>query len=232
MNLNEYQALAQRTADITGYAPVTACGHRQRPEPFGKWPGAGLDRKAGETAITDLDKKLLNGCMGMCGEAGECIDLLKKHMMQGHELDREKMIKEIGDVLWYVAEAASALGVTLDEVAERNIAKLKARYPDGFSSEKSINRAPENETVEYENVALRNFIEKAQSDIRMLDALQVITEEAERITRSNIIPDDCKRTWDLFETVRIAIDEGVMKNGYRFGASSGFHLAEETHCTG
>ena len=107
MNLNEYQALAQRTADITG---------------------------------DDLQKKLLNGCMGMCGEAGECIDALKKHMMQGHELDREKMIKEIGDVLWYVAEAASALGVTLDEVAERNIAKLKARYPDGFSSEKSIHR--------------------------------------------------------------------------------------------
>lgn len=109
MTLNEYQLLAQRTADITG---------------------------------NDLEKKLLNGCMGMCGEAGECIDVLKKHMMQGHEPDFEKMIKELGDVLWYVAETATALGVTLEEVAQRNIAKLKARYPDGFCADKSIHRKP------------------------------------------------------------------------------------------
>lgn len=53
--------------------------------------------------------KIENGCMGLNGEAGECIDLLKKYLYQGHELDREKMIEELGDVLWYCAELAEGL---------------------------------------------------------------------------------------------------------------------------
>ena len=83
--------------------------------------------------------KIENGCMGLCGEAGECIDLMKKARFQGHELDREKMIEELGDVLWYCAELACGLGVTLEEVAERNITKLRRRYPDGFDAERSRN---------------------------------------------------------------------------------------------
>ena len=84
--------------------------------------------------------KLLNGCMGLNGEAGECIDLLKKHYFQGHALDRKKLAEELGDVLWYCAELATGLGVTLDEVAERNIAKLRRRYPEGFDPERSVRR--------------------------------------------------------------------------------------------
>ena len=81
-------------------------------------------------AITDTTAdKLLNGCMGLNGEAGECIDLLKKHLFQGHELDREKLIEELGDVLWYCAELAAGLDVGLAEVARRNIEKLRRRYP-------------------------------------------------------------------------------------------------------
>lgn len=92
-----------------------------------------------------LNKKdvLINGVMGLCGEAGETIDIVKKHLAQGHELDREKIIKELGDVAWYLAETAYALDVPLEEVCQRNIAKLKARYPKGFSTESSINRAEE-----------------------------------------------------------------------------------------
>lgn len=91
--------------------------------------------------ITDGPKdKILNGCMGMCGEAGECIDALKKHMFQGHELDIEHLIEECGDCLWYIAELATGLGVGLDVVAERNIEKLRKRYPDGFDAEHSIHR--------------------------------------------------------------------------------------------
>ena len=86
------------------------------------------------------DDKIMNGCMGLNGEAGECIDLLKKARFQGHELDREKMIEELGDVLWYCAELACGLGVTLEEVARRNIEKLKRRYPEGFDAERSRNR--------------------------------------------------------------------------------------------
>jgi NTP pyrophosphatase (non-canonical NTP hydrolase) len=89
-----------------------------------------------------LDKKdvLINGVMGLCGESGEVIDIVKKHLAQGHELDRDKLIKELGDVAWYLAETATALDVDLEEVLAGNIAKLKARYPEGFSAERSINR--------------------------------------------------------------------------------------------
>ena len=90
-----------------------------------------------------LSKKdvLINGVMGLCGESGEAIDIVKKHLAQGHDLDREALIKELGDVAWYLAETAYALDVPLEEVFERNIAKLRARYPKGFEAEKSIHRA-------------------------------------------------------------------------------------------
>ena len=94
------------------------------------------------TLNPDLNKKdvLINGVMGLCGESGECIDIVKRHLAQGHELDRDNLIKELGDVAWYLAETAFALDVELEEVLMRNIEKLKKRYPEGFSTEKSINR--------------------------------------------------------------------------------------------
>ncbi len=94
------------------------------------------------TLNPDLNKKdvLINGVMGLCGESGECIDIVKRHLAQGHELDRDNLIKELGDVAWYLAETAFALEVELEEVFIRNIEKLKKRYPEGFSRSKSINR--------------------------------------------------------------------------------------------
>ena len=86
------------------------------------------------------DQVLLNGAMGLCGESGEVIDLLKKHLSQGHPLNKEKMIEEIGDVAWYLAEVAYALDVDLETILSKNIQKLKERYPEGFSAEKSLNR--------------------------------------------------------------------------------------------
>ena len=83
---------------------------------------------------------LINGVMGLCGEAGEAIDLVKKHLAQGHALDRESLIDELGDVAWYLAETAHALGCDLETVLRRNIEKLRRRYPEGFASEKSIDR--------------------------------------------------------------------------------------------
>ena len=81
--------------------------------------------------------------MGLNGEAGEVIDHVKKVCFQGHELDREHLIEELGDTAWYLAVCAEALGVTLEEVLNRNIAKLKARYPDGFDKARSVNREEE-----------------------------------------------------------------------------------------
>lgn len=90
-----------------------------------------------------LDRRdvIINGAMGLCGEAGEVIDIVKKWLAQGHELDTEKIKKELGDVAWYLAELAYALDTPLDDVLCANIEKLKKRYPAGFDTEKSINRA-------------------------------------------------------------------------------------------
>ena len=84
---------------------------------------------------------LINGVMGLCGESGEAIDIVKKHLAQGHPLDREKLIKELGDIAWYLAETAYALEVPLSRVLEENIEKLRKRYPGGFDSQKSIHRS-------------------------------------------------------------------------------------------
>lgn len=83
---------------------------------------------------------LINSVMGLCGESGEAIDLVKKWLAQGHPLDRERLIKELGDVAWYLAEAATALEVPLETVLQGNIDKLKARYPEGFDCERSVAR--------------------------------------------------------------------------------------------
>jgi NTP pyrophosphatase (non-canonical NTP hydrolase) len=89
-----------------------------------------------------LDKKdvLINGVMGLCGESGEAIDIVKKWLAQGHELDRDKLAKELGDIAWYLAETATALGLDLDDIFAANIEKLKRRYPEGFDAERSIHR--------------------------------------------------------------------------------------------
>ncbi len=104
--------------------------------------GNQYQRLAMSTLNPELSKKdvLINGVMGLCGESGEAIDIVKKHLHQGHQLDKEKLIKELGDIAWYLAETAYALDVELDTVFEANIAKLKARYPEGFDTEKSVNR--------------------------------------------------------------------------------------------
>lgn len=80
------------------------------------------------------------GLMGLNGEAGECIDVLKKHLFQDHWFDREHLAKELGDVAWYLAISADAIGYTLEEIFQMNVEKLKSRYPDGFDAEHSIHR--------------------------------------------------------------------------------------------
>lgn len=90
-------------------------------------------------ALSERDV-LLNGVMGLCGESGEAIDIVKKWLAQGHELDKAHLAKELGDIAWYLAETATALGLTLEEILQANIDKLRARYPEGFSTEKSLHR--------------------------------------------------------------------------------------------
>ncbi len=89
-----------------------------------------------------LDKKdvLINSVMGLCGESGEAIDIVKKWLMQGHELDKEHLVKELGDVAWYLAEAATALDIPLEAVFQGSLDKLRQRFPNGFDTGASVNR--------------------------------------------------------------------------------------------
>ena len=105
MTLNEYQELAQRTANKT----------------------------------LSPDDHLFNAMLGLAGETGECCDLVKKCFFQDGRDIRDKLKDELSDVMWYLAEAASAMGWTLDEIAQHNVEKLRKRYPDGFSAEQSMN---------------------------------------------------------------------------------------------
>ncbi len=95
--------------------------------------------KTKNPALTDREL-LVNAVMGLCGESGEATDIVKKHLFHGHELDRDALIKELGDVAWYLAEAATALDLPLEAIFERNIEKLRRRYPDGFDVDRSKNR--------------------------------------------------------------------------------------------
>ena len=93
-------------------------------------------RKANDTP----EKRFINFSFGLTGETGEVIDCIKKHLFHGHPLDQEKLKIELGDVLWYIATLATTAGLTLHEIAVTNIEKLKVRYPEGFSEERSIYR--------------------------------------------------------------------------------------------
>ena len=85
-------------------------------------------------------RNIFNVALGLTGEAGEFADLIKKINFQGHEENKEHLIKELGDALWYIALGAEVLGTDLETVAQTNIDKLWKRYPDGFDEERSIHR--------------------------------------------------------------------------------------------
>ena len=94
------------------------------------------------TANTGLSAKdaLTNAALGL-GEAGEAQDIIKKHLFHGHQLDRNALIKELGDQLFYIAWIADQIGSSLDDVAQTNVTKLQRRYEHGFSHVASINRS-------------------------------------------------------------------------------------------
>lgn len=110
MKLNEYQEMSKRT--------LPSCYHSK----------------------TKRILNLSNYAMGLAGESGEVVDLLKKHLHHDHQLDRQELKNELGDTLHYLAGIASMVGLSLEDVATANIEKLRKRYPTGFNSQDSINR--------------------------------------------------------------------------------------------
>jgi NTP pyrophosphatase (non-canonical NTP hydrolase) len=108
MNANEYQVLAGRTL---------------------------IDRPDFEP--TDEDIMIAWNAIGLAGEAGEISELVKKGIFHQHGLDKRKMFKELGDVLWYVAALCTKLGFSMEDIMQANIDKLRERYPDGYSADAS-----------------------------------------------------------------------------------------------
>lgn len=114
MTLNEYQELAARTA-----RPINESSDR---------------------SDTEFRETVLIRALGLAGESGEVCDLIKKAYGHSHGVDVPKLVKELGDVLWYVAMLADVYNIDLDIVAMQNVNKLKARYPEGFTVEASKTR--------------------------------------------------------------------------------------------
>ena len=120
MTGNEYQHLAMRTNDGNNLKRLTS-------------------------AMMECEEKrdlpgILNGCLGLSGEAGEFCDMIKKWVFHRKPLDENHAKKELGDVMWYVAMICYSFGWDLDGILQMNVDKLKARYPDGFSTDLSNNR--------------------------------------------------------------------------------------------
>ena len=89
--------------------------------------------------LTDIEQ-IQNAVMGMAGEAGEAVDIVKKWLFQGHKLDLEHLWKEAGDVLWYIALLCTVTGMDMEEIMEENIDKLRGRYPEKFDTKLSQHR--------------------------------------------------------------------------------------------
>jgi len=87
------------------------------------------------------EQQLANAALGLTGEAGEVAEVIKKHLFHATPLDQDALAKELGDCLWYLGAFATVLGLSLDDIAQRNIDKLRRRYPDGFDPERSRNRS-------------------------------------------------------------------------------------------
>ena len=101
------------------------------------YPAEAMRTASGMNQMSPME---LNGVMGPAGESGECVDLMKKHLFQGHTLDKEHLAKELGDVAWYLAITAHSIGYDLETVFQMNVDKLRNRYPNGFESERSLHR--------------------------------------------------------------------------------------------
>ncbi|HDR8476328.1 TPA: nucleoside triphosphate pyrophosphohydrolase family protein [Bacillus cereus] len=106
-----------------------------------------MNFKEYQTAVTrtfaaerTYEQNAINYAMGLCGEAGEVTDHIKKTVYHGHNLNEDEVEKELGDVLWYVAALAEIHHLDLNEIAEKNIHKLMKRFPNGFSEEDSKKR--------------------------------------------------------------------------------------------
>ena len=91
-------------------------------------------QKAANRTLYGNEQVLTNCALGLAGESGQLIDLIQDYTFKGKDLDKEKMIDELGDVLWYLSQIAQWADVDFDDVAKANIETLNNRYPNGFTA--------------------------------------------------------------------------------------------------
>jgi len=142
-------------------------------------------------------RSLLTECaLGLAGESGEVADHIKKHHHQGHDLSIDHIKGELGDVLWYVATMARALGLDLSEVASANVAKLKARYPDGFDPKRSRDRG-----------------DGLLGDDQAVEAAKAVVVDREVVEVDGVRWRQMAEQWveDVYEAVWFALDDERVK---------------------
>lgn len=131
MTLTEYQQLAMRTNDGENTYRL-----QDRIEMIDFFKDAKSGRKIEKYDMGGI----VNASLGLSGEVGEVNDIIKKWIFHEKELDETHLIKELGDVMWYISLMAESFGITLEEICERNIEKLRNRYPEGFDVQRANNR--------------------------------------------------------------------------------------------
>lgn len=128
MNMNEYQQQAMRTND--GRATERMWNYLDFAADYNFRLNENMDAGG-----------ILNACLGLSGEVGELNDMVKKMIFHDKATDMEHLKKEVGDVMWYIAMFCHSMGWDMADVAEMNVEKLRARYPYGFDTVRSNNRA-------------------------------------------------------------------------------------------
>ena len=116
--------MRRELGDPVDEAPITPAVYRERRR---------AASRGGMPRLTADGSRLALYGLGLGGEAGEVVDEVKKHLFHGKPLDKDKLLNEVGDVLWYVDHLLALLGFTLQDALAANDDKLSARYPDGWS---------------------------------------------------------------------------------------------------
>lgn len=140
-----------------------------------------VDVFVGELPLSPASMSLLEGTLGIVDESGEVAELVDRHIIQGKPVEnfKELLKKELGDVMWYMAETAKAADLTLQEIAEANVAKLEKRYPGGFTVDASVNREEEERIKDDSNVALLEEVKNVFDEIFVDDEGKIILKASE-----------------------------------------------------
>lgn len=145
--------------------------------------------------------QLTDWALGLGGEAGEVLDIIKHHVAHGESLDKMELAKELGDVLWYLSALCTSTGISLEDIAKLNLLKLSHRYSEGYNNEDSSNRHEK---------------ERALKDLPMYQVLRsrITKETGAPLNVIFIGPDGAGKT-TLIKHIAARTDMSIIKCDYR-----------------